>query len=835
MAKSLLEIEQQMAAVGIDLPPGQDLVVNGANWKRFKPYNSNFKRGKEAWYGIWEVVLGSGRCYYFGRFGIGSQSYKIEHDRSGWTRDEWQQIQQRQETDQRIVEEALQQRRIAASQKAVKMIEAARPSVSSSHPYIQAKKIIPAGAYQLRNQILIPMWRDGKIVGLQTIFPSETADGSSGIQKRFLSGSDLIGSYVPLGWNDSGSSSPEVFYITEGWATGCTILEATGLPVVVAFSAGNLLPVAESFRKSYPAAKICIAADNDAHYSKKLIKEFRERHGLDLVIRASKASVQDQTYPDGRVRAWWAKRDGEVYLEVDEWVDGRTKPSHRSLCNTGVVKAKIAASRTRSALLIPQFKNKNTTGTDFNDLANEEGMPEAEKQLNPQQAEPLVKGEKHKSAAPIADMNVINTLGNRYIAIDSTDTCWDLLYQRVTKIATIRQWFGSKTVNLWLQNAFDNRRIIQPEQLIFEPDPKKVPEGSISMFSGWPMKPDYDASKCQRLIDHVFKICGNSEDLFQWVISWLAYPLQHPGAKMQTALVVYGEREGTGKSIFFNAIMKIYGQYACSVNQTMVQSDFNGWVSKKLFVVCEEVVTNQEKRNLKGALKNLVTNQTHTINEKGLPARFEDNKTNLVFLSNELQPLILENSDRRYQVIKFETYSPPEYFKDLADEIENGGIEAFYGYLLGWNLCDFNPSTRPLETEARYDLRRLGSDSSTRFIEDWLKGDVNIPVGPAVVTHLYEAYVIWCKTSGERPSSKDVFGGRCKSRLNGSRTRVQIYSVDSGSSFSRKIDTLQRVVYWPPEEDCPLKSRDFNQRLRDFQTAVEGVKERYYRDFKSLE
>ena len=56
---------------------------------------------------------------------------------------------------------------------------------------------------------------------------------------------------------------------------------------------------------------------------------------------------------------------------------------------------------------------------------------------------------------------------------------------------------------------------------------------------------------------------------------------------MQTALVVYGEREGTGKSMFFNAISKIYGQYACSVNQNMVQSDFNGWVSKKLFVVCD--------------------------------------------------------------------------------------------------------------------------------------------------------------------------------------------------------------------------------------------------------
>ena len=150
------------------------------------------------------------------------------------------------------------------------------------------------------------------------------------------------------------------------------------------------------------------------------------------------------------------------------------------------------------------------------------------------------------------------------------------------------------------------------------------------------------------------------------------------------------------------------------------------------------MVTNQEKRNLKGALKNLVTNPTHTINEKGLPARFEANKTNFVFLSNELQPLMFDSADRRYQAIKFETASPPEYFEALADEIDNGGIESFYAYLLNFDTSWFNESKRPLETQARLDLKRLGSDSAIRFIEDWTSGNINLPVGPAVLGHLYD-------------------------------------------------------------------------------------------------
>ena len=79
MAKTLHEIEQQMNSVGIFLPPGKELTVNGENWQRFKPQNSRFKRDKDAWYAIWERNLSSGKTYYFGVFGVGAESYKIEH------------------------------------------------------------------------------------------------------------------------------------------------------------------------------------------------------------------------------------------------------------------------------------------------------------------------------------------------------------------------------------------------------------------------------------------------------------------------------------------------------------------------------------------------------------------------------------------------------------------------------------------------------------------------------------------------------------------------------------------------------------------------------------
>lgn len=51
--------------------------------------------------------------------------------------------------------------------------------------------------------------------------------------------------------------------ICEGFATGASIHEATGMAVLVAHSAGNLKAVAEALRAKHPDERILIAADDD--------------------------------------------------------------------------------------------------------------------------------------------------------------------------------------------------------------------------------------------------------------------------------------------------------------------------------------------------------------------------------------------------------------------------------------------------------------------------------------------------------------------------------------------------------------------------------------------
>ena len=51
------------------------------------------------------------------------------------------------------------------------------------------------------------------------------------------------------------------------------------------------------------------------------------------------------------------------------------------------------------------------------------------------------------------------------------------------------------------------------------------------------------SGSCECLVDLLMYLCGAEDDpggLADWVLDWLAYPLQNPGAKMQTALLVHG-------------------------------------------------------------------------------------------------------------------------------------------------------------------------------------------------------------------------------------------------------------------------------------------------------
>ncbi|MEK4035810.1 DUF3987 domain-containing protein [Methylocystis sp. IM3] len=154
------------------------------------------------------------------------------------------------------LEEEIRQREAERERKAEEAAENARQmwqdaglGASASHAYLAKKQIGPNGARELNGELLIPITDGERILNLQRIAPSG--------EKRFLLGGRVTGLYYTLG------APGERIVVCEGFATGASIFEATGLCIAIAFNAGNLGPAARAIREHHRNARIVIAADDD--------------------------------------------------------------------------------------------------------------------------------------------------------------------------------------------------------------------------------------------------------------------------------------------------------------------------------------------------------------------------------------------------------------------------------------------------------------------------------------------------------------------------------------------------------------------------------------------
>jgi len=142
----------------------------------------------------------------------------------------------------------------AAAKRARRDWDAANAAPADHHPYLTKKGIEAHGTrVDGQGRLIIPVMIDGAIVSLQRI----TRDGG----KKFMAGGRTAGGSFPIG--DVAAAQQGTIVFCEGFATGASIHEATGHPVIVAFNCGGLEPVIGSFRAQYPNARFVIAADND--------------------------------------------------------------------------------------------------------------------------------------------------------------------------------------------------------------------------------------------------------------------------------------------------------------------------------------------------------------------------------------------------------------------------------------------------------------------------------------------------------------------------------------------------------------------------------------------
>lgn len=839
-----------------------------------------FGTGKKSWYKLSEIVLKDGRIVTagsFGRFqGRDPGTVKVDVDWSGISEEELTELKRRQE--QKKQEEEQRRKHVAelaAGRARRQWRQAKAVDPAANVPYLVRKKITGEGVRVDENgTLLVPARRytrsGADLVCVQKI------DAAG--EKRFNAGADMIGASCLLG---TVSADTRQIGLAEGYASGRSVRMAINdaLPVMLTFSAGNILVVARQLRADFPDAELVFFADDDwqlvQRYERDLLEEFEVAappiDGADHVLKNAKGDAVT-------VRATWRKdATGTDYIEAD--VRSGRRFHIWKFENAGIASARAAAHDVGHARVVwPTFASRGENKwTDYNDLHAEESLEVVRQQLqavlsapapsldenapqptptaptsdNASSAPPAGEAPATESAEPVSlrvpTLEVLlahfalvypttdvwdglrkqrlkksafaawvgkdlassweKSEGRRTIMRESlpalvggksieggagggklaemleqltllrgTETVWDGIGQQVMSLGAVRADYTAELTSKWQEHAM--RKTIEAKNLVFDPTQQADPVTHVNIFLGWPLVPKANEQLVLPILALLESLCGAEDKVDEcvaWILRWLAYPLQHPGAKMQTALLMFGEKQGTGKSLFFqDVIAPIYGVYGTVASQHQLESTFTAWRSRKLFVLFEEVLSRDDRFSHNGTLKYMITGRTMSINEKNLPLRDEQNHMNSAFLSNEPQPIPIELEDRRFMVIEARAKQSEAFYQAVKDAIDAGGIEAFYHFLLNFPLDGFNEHTKPPMTLAKERVIEFGLSGWMSFHRAWKDGYLDAPYCSCLTEDLYNIYKRWCDKSGEKPLSMCKFNGFIGSREHKVKRKVAV-------------------------------------------------------------
>jgi phage/plasmid primase-like uncharacterized protein len=218
-----------------------------------------FKSGTKGTPGIdkpgWYLVFGDG--IPAGRFGCWRSGIEVT-----WRADVGRKLTQAEEmsharrlSESKAMRDAALERQHQLASDTVEKIWTGAQAALPDHPYLAKKGIGVHGARATGDgRLVVPLYdSDGTISSLQYI------DHQGG--KLYHPGGQTGGKFWQIGTMDE----PGTLYVAEGFATAATIHETTNRPVVVAYSASNLVPVTGTLREMHGATQdIVIVADNDS-------------------------------------------------------------------------------------------------------------------------------------------------------------------------------------------------------------------------------------------------------------------------------------------------------------------------------------------------------------------------------------------------------------------------------------------------------------------------------------------------------------------------------------------------------------------------------------------
>lgn len=257
-------------------------------------------------------------------------------------------------------------------------------------------------------------------------------------------------------------------------------------------------------------------------------------------------------------------------------------------------------------------------------------------------------------------------------------------------------------------------------RITYAPGEERVTETrEINIWPGWGVEPKKgDIKPWVDLLDYLFRGEPQSRE---WFERWCAWPLQHPGDKLYTSVLMWGLRHGTGKSVIGYTLGKIYGKNFTEIDDEILRQSHNEWAENKQFVMGDEISTG-EKRTASDRMKTMITRQQLRLNPKYIPSYTVPDVINYYFTSNHPDAFFLEDDDRRFFIHEVKQAPKDEAFYRRYEDwmgpkaVIGPGISALFDHLLNLDMGDFRGTARAPMTQAK----RMMLENSRSDLGSWV-------------------------------------------------------------------------------------------------------------------
>lgn len=346
------------------------------------------------------------------------------------------------------------------------------------------------------------------------------------------------------------------------------------------------------------------------------------------------------------------------------------------------------------------------------------------------------------------------------------------------------------------------------ERITFSPGGSVEPD-VFNLWRGFAFEA-IPGDKHESFLDHVKdNVCHGDEELYDYVIRWVARAVQKPGEAGQTSLVLRGD-QGTGKSFFTDVVGDLFGRHYLSISSAdQITGEFNSHLRDCVILGCEEAFYAGDKRHA-GKLKAMITQKTVMTTSKGVDSETSRNCLHLIMSSNEDWVVPAGMNERRFCVLDVSDNRRQDsnYFGTIADELKDGGYKNLLHFLLTMDLSKFDvravPKTKALQDQKTHSFSPMEEWWHCKLVDGYITSSMNEWPAAVLTRELQDDAADYARKYSIRQKMTPHAIGHFLKKAMPKYERTQLSDVVLYTSPAGKEEELSRPYQYvlPSLQDC---------------------------------